>query len=226
MQILSSSNAWQQKDAALTNQKNAFLSEFEVDPLWVGARKQGKTTATVAFAGANPSTGKQADYTIYYGDTLSPSKQEKLKFAEASGWSNTPTSFSPLMETSFKIKVEDGENKEIHVLAFDSSNDEKKNYDKFIVSDNNTIHSSGVSSKDWGSVSLELEENKTAGFWFKFTATDPALEKETVMYRSAVTSGLIDGPEGFPERIRDQFDFFPPQDDDIALEKLDFQERI
>ncbi|MFT9596535.1 alkaline phosphatase family protein [Mesobacillus sp.] len=213
------SNAWQQKDAALTNQKNAFLSEFEVDPLWVAARKQGKTTATVAFAGANPSTGKQADYTIYYGDTWSPSKQEKLKFSEASGWSNTPKSFSPLMETSFKIKVEDSKNKEIYVFAYDSSNDETKNYDKFIVSDNKKIDKKGVSPKEWGSVSLELNENKPAGFSFKFTSTDSALEKEAVMYRSAVTSGLIDGPEGFPEQVRDRFGFFPPQDDDIALEK-------
>ncbi|WLR57198.1 alkaline phosphatase family protein [Mesobacillus subterraneus] len=213
------SNAWQQKGATLTNQKNAFLSEFEVEPLWVAARKQGKTTATVAFAGANPATGKQADYTIYYGDTLSPSKQEKLKFTEASGWSNTPKSYSPLMESSFNIKFEDSENKEIYILAFDSSNDEKKTYDKFIISENKTNHSSGVSSKDWESVGLELEEEKKAGFWLKFTSTDPALEKEALMYRSAVTSGLIEGPEGFHERIRDKFGFFPPQDDDIALDK-------
>jgi predicted AlkP superfamily phosphohydrolase/phosphomutase len=213
------SNAWQQKDAALTNQKNAFSSEFEVDPLWVNARKQGKTTATVAFAGANPSTGKQADYTIYYGDTLFPSKQERLKFSQASGWSNTPTSFSPLMETSFEIKVEDDKSKEIQVLAFDSSNDKTKNYDKFIVTENKKINQKEANLKDWGSVSLELDENKTAGFWFKFTSIDKKLENDAVMYRSAVTSGLIDGPEGFSDQIRDRFGFFPPQDDAIALEK-------
>jgi predicted AlkP superfamily phosphohydrolase/phosphomutase len=213
------SNAWQEKDAALTNQKNAFLSEFEVDPLWVAARKQGKKTATVAFAGANPSTGKQADYTIYYGNSLSPSKQEKLKFTKASDWSNTPKSFSPLMEASTKIKLEDGKSKEIHALAYDTTNDGKKNYDKFFVSDNKTIDQQGISSKDWGSVSLQVKENKTAGFWFKFTSIDPALDREAIMYRSEVTSGLIDGPEGFAEKIREKFGFFPPQDDDIALEK-------
>lgn len=213
------SNAWQQKNAAITNQKNAFFSEFEVDPLWVAAREQGKTTATVAFAGANPSIGKQADYTIYYGDTWSPSKQEKLQFSKASGWDRTPSSFSPLMEASFSIQVEDGKNKKLHVLAYDSTNDQKKDYDKFIVANNKTIDQRGVGPKEWGSVSLKVKESKTAGFWFKFTSTDPALDKEAVMYRSAVTSGLIDGPNGFPEKIREQFGFFPPQDDDIALEK-------
>ncbi|MBT2640534.1 alkaline phosphatase family protein [Bacillus sp. ISL-39] len=213
------SNAWQQKDAALTNQKNAFLSEFEVDPLWVTARKQGKTTAAVAFAGANPSIGKQADYTIYYGDTWSPSKQEKLKFSEASGWNNSPSSFSPLKETSFMIQVEDSKNKKIHVLAYDSTNDQEKNYDKFIVTSNKTIDHKGVSAKEWGSVSLQVKESKTAGFWFKFTSADPGLAKDAVMYRSEVTSGLIDGPQGFADLIRNKFGFFPPQDDDIALEK-------
>jgi predicted AlkP superfamily phosphohydrolase/phosphomutase len=213
------SNAWQQKNAAMTNQKNAFLSEFEVDPLWVAARKQGKTTATVAFAGANPSVGKQADYTIYYGDTWSPSKQEKLQFSEASGWSRTPSSFSPLMEASFLIQVEEGKNKEVYVLAYDSTNDQKKNYDKFIVANNKTNEHNGVSPKEWGSVSLKVKESKTAGFWFKFTSTDPSLDEEAVMYRSAVTSGLIDGPNGFPDKIREQFGFFPPQEDDIAFEK-------
>jgi predicted AlkP superfamily pyrophosphatase or phosphodiesterase len=212
------SNAWQQKDSLLTNQKSAFLSEFEVDPLWVAARKQGKTTATVAFAGANPSTGKQADYTIYYGDTWSSSKQEKLTFSEASDWSNKPESFSPLMEASFTVKVEDSKNKEFQILAFDTTNDQKKNYDRYIVSKNKSIDHGGVSTKDWGSVSFQIDEGKTAGFWFKFTSFDPALEKEAVMYRSQVTSGLMDGPKGFAQRIEDEFGFFPPQDDDIALD--------
>jgi predicted AlkP superfamily pyrophosphatase or phosphodiesterase len=212
------SNAWQQKDASLTNQKSAFLSEFEVDPLWVAAREQGKTTATVAFAGANPAIGKQADYTIYYGDTWSSSKQEKFRFSEASGWSNKPESFSPLMEASFTIKVEDSKHKEMQILAFDTTNDQKKNYDRYIVSDNKSIDHSGVNTKDWGSVSIQVDENQTAGFWFKFTSIDPALDKEAVMYRSQVTSGLIDGPNGFAARIKEEFGFFPPQDDDTALE--------
>lgn len=212
------SNAWQQKDAALTNQKNAFLSEFEVDPLWVAARKQGKTTAAVAFAGANPSIGKQADYTIYYGDTWSPSKQEKLKFSEATGWDKPPSSFSPLKEASFTIKVEDSKNKKMHVLAYDSTNDQKKNYDKFIVTSHKTTVHNGVSPKEWGSVTLQVKDSKTAGFWFMFTSADPGLAKDAVMYRSEVTSGQIDGPKGFADLIRHKFGFFPPQDDDIALE--------
>ncbi|RSD29074.1 alkaline phosphatase family protein [Mesobacillus subterraneus] len=213
------SNVWQEQDKALTNKQDAFHSQLEVDPLWVAAREQGKTTAAVAFAGANPSTGKQADYTVYYGDTWSPSNQEKFKFSNATGWENAPDSFSPLKEATFTIKVEDGKNQKIHVLALDKTDDQEENYDHFIVSEGKTMDAQEVRPDEWGSVTLKVKENQTAGFWYKFTSADPDLKKEAVMYRSAVTSGQIDGPDGFPDQIRGKFGFFPTQDDDEALEK-------
>jgi predicted AlkP superfamily phosphohydrolase/phosphomutase len=213
------SNVWQEKDAAMTNKKDAFLSELEVDPLWVAARKQGKTTATVAFAGANPATGKQADYTIYYGDTWSPSNQEKLKFTEASGWTNPPKSYSRLKESSFLIKVKNAKTQKIHVLAIDSSNDHKKNYDSFMITDNKAKIQKSVNRNGWGSLELKVQDKKTAGFWYKFTSTAESLEEDAIMYRTAVTSGLIEGPKGFSKDIKDRYGFFPPQQDDVALEK-------
>ncbi|CAM3799194.1 alkaline phosphatase family protein [Mesobacillus thioparans] len=213
------SNVWKQKDAAMTNKKDAFMSKLEVDPLWVSARKQGRTTATVAFAGANPALGKQADYTIYYGDTWSQSKQEKLQFSDASGWSDTPNSFSPLKESTFQIKVKEGENQKLHVLALDSTNDHKKNYDSFIVTDNKTAKNKAVKPDGWGSLELQIRKNRTSGCWYKFTSVDPSLDDGAVLYHSAVTSGVIDGPEGFSEQIKEKFGFFPPQDDDQALEE-------
>jgi predicted AlkP superfamily phosphohydrolase/phosphomutase len=213
------SNVWQEPDEGLTNKQDAFLSELEVDPLWVAARKQGKTTATVAFAGANPQTGKQADYTIYYGDTWSPSSQEKLTFTKATEWKNSPQSYSPLKESSFPIKVENGKNKTIYVLAYDSTDNKEVNYNQFIVSESKEVESNGVKNEAWGSVMLKVKEGKAAGFWHKLSSNDQKLETGAVMYRSAVTSGLIDGPDGFSEEIRDRFGFFPPQDDDKALEE-------
>ncbi|MCM3666222.1 alkaline phosphatase family protein [Mesobacillus subterraneus] len=213
------SNVWQEPDEGLTNKQDAFLSKLEVDPLWVAARKQGKTTATVAFAGANPQTGKQADYTIYYGDTWSPSSQEKLTFTEAIDWKHSPQSYSPLKESSFSIKVENGKNQTIHVLAYDSTNDQEVNYNQFIVAESKEADAKAVQNKSWGSVMLEVKEGKTAGFWFKLSLQDQKLENGALIYRSAVTSGLIDGPEGFSEEIRNRFGFFPPQDDDTALEE-------
>jgi predicted AlkP superfamily phosphohydrolase/phosphomutase len=215
------SNVWQEPDKALTIKQDAFMSKLDVDPLWIEAKKQGKTTATVAFAGANPKTGKQGDYTVYYGDTWSPSKEEKLRFTQAVHWKNTPHSYSPLKESSFLIKVKDGKDQTLHVLAYDSSNDHRENYNQFILSENKELKedTKGVKSDAWGSHSLTVQENQVAGFWFRFASGDPDLQNETKLYRTAVTSGEIDGPEGFRQTIREKFGVFPAQDDDIALEK-------
>ncbi|MEH7886322.1 alkaline phosphatase family protein [Bacillus sp. JJ1609] len=215
------SNVWQEPDKALTNKQDAFMSELDVNPLWVEAKKQGKTTATVAFAGANPKTGKQGDYTVYYGDTWAPSKEEKLKFTQAANWKNTPQSYSPLMESSFQIKVKDGKDQTLHVLGYDSSNDQRVNYNQFIISESKELETDtkGVKSEGWGSFSLKVQDKQVAGFWFRFAPRDQRLQNEIKMYRTAVTSGEIDGPEGFTEGIREKFGVFPAQDDDIALQK-------
>ncbi|MFS0638828.1 alkaline phosphatase family protein [Mesobacillus foraminis] len=215
------SNAWKEPNAALTSKENAFSSELEVDPLWVEARKQGKTTATVAFAGANPTTGKQGDYTIYYGDTWSPSSGETLKFRKASEWKNAPRTYSPLMESHFDIQIKNQKNHTFYVLAVDSTDDEKVNYDQFIVSERKEIHKESKKTKKgkWGSLTFTIKGNQAAGTWFRFAPKDPRLEEKVNMYRSGVTSGQIDGPKGFRENIRERFGVFPPQDDDRALEK-------
>ena len=215
------SNVWKQPDASITNQQDAFSSELEVNPLWVEAKKQGKTTATVAFAGANPQTGKQGDFTIYYGETWASSSEEEMEFKSGSNWKNAPKSYSSLKESAFRIKTEVGQELSFYVLAYDSTNDQQVNYDKFIVSQSKEAKKDdrGVNLGSWGDISLKLKDNQFAGFWFRFTPRDPKLETGAKLYRTAVTSGQIDGPEGFSEKIREQFGVFPTQDDDIALEE-------
>lgn len=215
------SNVWKEPDAALTNKEDAFSSELEVDPLWVEARKQGKTTATVAFAGANPQTGKQGDYSIYYGDTWSPSREEKLKFRKASDWKNAPKSYSPYKEANFQIQINKHKKIILYVLAYDSRDDQKENYEHFVVSESKNLHKDGkgVKKGSWGTISFKVKKGQIAGTWFRFAPEDSQLEKATPMYRSAVTSGQIDGPKGFAEKISERYGVFPPQDDDPALEK-------
>ncbi|OCA85838.1 hypothetical protein A8F94_13295 [Bacillus sp. FJAT-27225] len=215
------SNVWREPDKALTNKQDGFLSKLEVEPLWVQAKKQGKTTATVAFAGANPKAGKQGDYTIYYGDTLAPSKEETFTFDYASGWKGAPESFSKPKESDFSITTEDGKDVSFHVLAVDTTNDKKVNYDRVLVSNDKEVsrEDKPIDFGSMGSVGLTGKDHPPAGFWYRINPSDKQLKGEAKMYRSAVSSGLIDGPAGFSETITDRFGFFPPQDDDIALEK-------
>lgn len=215
------SNVWQQSGASLTNKKDAFLTRPEVDPIWLEAKQQGKTTATIAFPGAVPQKGKEADYTVYYGETWSPSNNDKLTFRKASNWRNTPKSFSPAKDSELHIEMKNEKNQTYFILAIDTTDDQKINYDKFIVSKKKELNQDdqAIKSGKWGSISIPVKEGETAGFWYRFSQGDEKLEKETEMYRTPVTSGRIDGPDHFKKEIKDRFGFFPVEADDTAFEK-------
>ena len=215
------SNHFHEPSTALDNEKSGFRAEIEVPPLWVEAKKQGKTTATVAFPGANPKEGKQGDYSIYFGETWSPSRLETLTFHTTTAWSQTPTSFSALKEAEFTIKMKKERNRRIYVLAIDSTNDQQQNYDTFVFSEDQKVDLDDFIVKDnqWGVLSLELKDQQSAGFWFKMKGENKDLNHPVNLYRTAVTSSLISGPKGFANEIDKKFGFYPVQDDDHALEK-------
>ncbi|QCJ41206.1 hypothetical protein FAY30_04445 [Bacillus sp. S3] len=215
------SNQWHELNKTVGNEDDGFQAKIQVPPLWTEARKQGKTTATIAFPGANPKDEKQGDYSIYYGKTWSPSNLESLTFKDAVNWIQPPNSFSPLKEAEFSIKMENKKNHLIHILAIDSTDDQKQNYDTFLLSEDKKAdqEDSMIEGKQWGSLSLDIKAQQAAGFWFKMKADNHDLNRPIQMYRTAVTSGLISGPKGFSDEIKKQFGFFPAQDDDTALEK-------
>lgn len=215
------SNHWHEPNKALYNDDSGFQAESQVPPLWVEARKQGKTTATIAFPGANPKEGKQGDYSIYFGKTWSPSNLESLTFTEATKWDLSPISFTPMKEAELSIKMENKKKQLIHILAIDSTNDQQPNYDTFVLSEDKKVDEddSIVKGNQWGSLSLQVTDQQTAGFWFKIKADNPDLTLPISLYRTEVISSLISGPEGFSDEITKEFGFYPAQDDDTALKK-------
>lgn len=217
------SNHWHEPNTTLDNEESGFQSEIQVSPLWIEASKQGKTTATIAFPGANLKEGQHGDYSIYSGETWSPSNLESLSFSyiKTAGWVNSPKSFSFLKETEFSIIMKNEKNRVIHILAIDSTDDQKQNYDTFIFSEDKKVdpNDSIVKGKQWGSLPLHIKDHQPAGFWFKFKVNDSELTLPVQMYRTAVTSSLISGPKGFSDEIEKEFGFYPAQDDDSALEK-------
>ncbi|PWW20553.1 type I phosphodiesterase/nucleotide pyrophosphatase [Cytobacillus oceanisediminis] len=212
------SNKWQDPHKELANGESAFHQPLDKSPLWKEAKKNGKTTATVLFPGSNPDAGSQADYAVYYGETWAESSLNKLNFKAADGGKHTEKSFSPLKEAKMKLPLQKAKNREINILAMDTTDDGKTNYDRFIFSDNRSAaqDDSVAQVNEWGSFPVEVDR-KSAGFWFKLK-TDPTLEKASI-YRTSVTSGLIKGPDGFKEEIISEFGFFPVQDDTKAFKK-------
>lgn len=215
------SNQWHDPEKKYQNKDDAFHTKVDVPPIWAEARQQGKTTAAVAFPGANPDEGNKADYSIYYGETWSPSSQESLVFKAATDWMDAPKSFSPLKETNIPLKIEKEKNKTIHLLALDTKDDQKQEYDTFILSEDKKVSKTDALTKgnNWGSLRIQVNGGEAAGFSFKLKANDPELKKAVPFYKTAVTSGIISGPAGFEEDITDQFGFFPVQDDDQALQE-------
>ncbi len=210
------SNKWKDADKEQQNIDAAFSSKLGVPAVWQKARKHGKTTATVAFAGANPAAEKQADYSVYYGETWAPSNLESLRFTKASGWKGAPESELPLKESQFRISIEGKRDHVVHILAVGTADD----YTTFIFSEDKQVDKDDeiVGRKEWGALPLEIEKGKNGGFWFKMKQADKEL-KDVQLYRTDVTSAVYDGPEGFANTITNRFGFFPAQDDSKALEK-------
>ncbi|MBS4197934.1 alkaline phosphatase family protein [Lederbergia citri] len=201
------SNEIHKPNKNLTNRDSAFFSPLDAEPVWSIARKAGKTTATVLFPGSNPEYGNEADYAVYYGDTWAESDFVSLDFK----------SEGSIKKVSFPLKLDKQDNRTVYIEAKRSGN--QKKYDTFYVSfEPNMKSAEKVYLNEWGSLSFPVKDKGLAGFSFKLKAKKPDLS-DAKLYRTAVTSAVIEGPSGFKKTINDNFSFFPVQDDDMALKK-------
>jgi predicted AlkP superfamily phosphohydrolase/phosphomutase len=213
------SNNLRKPGTKLSDKKSAFFSPLDAIPIWAEAKRQGKTTATVLFPGSNPEEGNQATYAIYYGTTWTASALDKLTFNRAVKWTQLPKSFSPVKETALSLKLEKSPNQKIYILAADSTDNGVVDYDTFYFStDKNGPLSEAVHLNEWGSISFPINTGHLAGFSFKLKEVDPSLTN-VKLYRTAITSAVVHGPQEFKDNVAKKFGYLPVQDDDQALEK-------
>ncbi|WP_316570256.1 alkaline phosphatase family protein [Neobacillus sp. YIM B06451] len=205
------SNEIHKPDKKLTNRDSAFFSPLDSEPVWSVARKKGKTTATILFPGSNPTFNYQADYAIYYGETWAESDLAKLDFHKTESKKSN-------QKASITLKMSKNDTRTIYIVAFKSTKGQKGNYDTFHVSlDPKMKDAQTVKLNKWGSLSFLTKTNELAGFSFKIKANKPDLS-DAKMYRTAVTSAIIEGPGDFKNDINRKFGYFPVQDDDEALD--------
>ncbi|GHH99682.1 alkaline phosphatase family protein [Neobacillus kokaensis] len=196
------SNELHKPNKKLTDSESAFYSGLDAKPLWSVVRKEGKKTATILFPGSNPKYGHQADYSIYYGNTLAESELISLGFKK-----NTKERQSAV----FPLKIGNGHNLKVYVTT--------ETPGEFYLSfDRNMQNKEKVSLDEWGSLSFQTHDKEMAGFAFKIKATKPDLS-DAKLYRTAVSSGVVKGPKHFKEDIYKHFGYFPIQEDDKALDK-------
>ncbi|WP_053365218.1 alkaline phosphatase family protein [Bacillus sp. FJAT-27245] len=202
------SNEIHKPDKKLTNMDSAFFSPLDSEPVWSVARKKGKTTATILFPGSNPKFKNHADYAIYYGETWAGSDLVDLDFRKTN---------SKNKKAVFPLKISKGDTRYIHLLAAKSKKGTEKFYDTFQVSLDPTMKDAEtVRANEWGSLSFMTKDKDLAGFSFKIK-TNKADLSDAKLYRTAVTSGNIEGPGDFKNDINSKFGYFPVQDDDEAL---------
>ena len=213
------SNHLRMPNMDLSTKKSAFFSPLDATPIWAEAREQGKTTATVLFPGSNPEEGNKATYAIYYGTTWAENALEPLKFKLPTQWTKLPKSFSPVKEATLTLKLKETSDQKIYILATDSTDNEKTDYDTFyFYTKKNGPLLDTVSENDWGSISIPINKDDLAGFSFKLKDVDPSLD-DSKLYRTSVTSAVVHGPEQFQQNIASKFGFLPVEYDDEALEK-------
>lgn len=198
-----------------------YTSAFDLpydnaQPIWQVVSQQGLKTAVLFWPGGDPRFKDQlADYTISYGERDAYSKLHKLTLAPAMTWVNPPDSFSPLLETQFVIKGDEGPIATIYVLAVDTTDDRAANADTFILSNKDqsvdptdlVLHSS-----EWGSLSFDSSIGQGADFIISnVSSSGLTLFQSDVNHIEAEPADLFSA-------LTSQFGFFPPAPDYYALE--------
>ena len=180
--------------------------EMAVEPVWRTAMRHGLRTAAVFWPGAGPDLPEQsalrqpfgpaqgraqdtADYTVAYGESYAPSAQHTITFTVASGWENTPRSFSPLQEGRLRItspsttlrrgsgqgsghRPEDALVSAINVLAVDSRDDGLANYDTFYLCRFKEIDEDSVPLVEGQWAPVTVSPHLRSGAYFKITASN------------------------------------------------------
>jgi 2',3'-cyclic-nucleotide 2'-phosphodiesterase (5'-nucleotidase family) len=108
----------------------------------------------------------------------------------ASGWTNTPASYSPAMEMRLRV-VDFGTDKYgLNAYIYDSTNDKKTNYNRvlFSFSKDGNAKVADLAKGQWGDVKVTVVggslAGKTAGFLVKVEELTPDLSKVRLLHTS------------------------------------------
>ncbi len=183
----------------------------EAEPLWVSGSKAGLMTATLFFPGATPNHPTQsADYTVGYGQRDAYSRQETLLLHPAVGWENSPSSYSPLLETEYQIpKV-----KRVYFLVVDQTDDRVVNYDSVYLSLEKVITSGSPLMRmgDWAPLLLLADVSAGADFLLQELTNDVLTFYHSGVYHNSAS------PRAMLAEINKKFGFYRQGGDSYALE--------
>jgi 2',3'-cyclic-nucleotide 2'-phosphodiesterase (5'-nucleotidase family) len=209
-------------DSSFNNSTSSFSNGvLQADTIGEAAERAGKKVVSIEWSGSSrtmtPMQGPVVDYRSFYsnrglwtnydvpgqpaGANAFNVQYQRNTLADASGWTNVPTSYSPAKQGTFDLGsyTSGGSpviaNDQYDFYVYDSTNDAKVDYDHVAVVPNAAGKDGSKSVADltrgqWADVKLLLANpaGKTAGFYVKSLKFDPNLAQFSLFFTSVARS--------------------------------------
>lgn len=215
-----------------------FEAPIEAETIWEAVHRAGKKVGAITFPGLDGTNSRRsADWGLLYTSSISKPKIVTLHRTDFTsewlppGWAPDAgsNSYSPLMKATLEWSfVVSGKpiSRDVTLIASDSTDDGKENYDGFSVEMNS--QEIALDANRWFPLSESLPNDGATwlfGSWSKILRFDPDLESVTVYW------GAVARNEAYPQSYREMIDssvgFWPsPPDDNFAKEWLAGREGV
>lgn len=192
---------------------HGLATEIEVETLVEAARRQGRRVGVVSFPTVdNTSSRRTADFGLAWTRPAAPSRIVTLTRADFRSewvpptWSTRPQrrpSFSPVMRARIDWRVPSAVRADIHILAYDTTDDRIANYDSYYVEfDDREL---APDARGWFAIARQTPAG-LYGSWSKVLRATPSLE--VTIYRGS-TSRTDAWPAAFRDLIDREAGFWP-----------------
>lgn len=192
---------------------HGLSAEIDVETLVEAARRQGKRVGVVPFPAVdNTSPRRTADFGLAWTRAAAPAAIVTLTRTDFRSewvpptWSTRPQrhpSFSPVMRARLEWRVAAIIRRDVHVVAYDTTDDRIANYDRYAIE----FEGSEVTpdARGWFAISRQTTDG-LYGSWSRILRATPTLE--VTLYRGA-TSRTDAWPPAFRELVDSEAGFWP-----------------
>ncbi len=193
---------------------------IDVETLVTAARRQGKRVGAVTFPTVDATSPERtADFGIVWKPSLTQAKIVKLTRNDFKRewvpptWTARPqrrASFSPVMRARVEWLVPKITRKDIDVVAYDTTDDARENYDTYAIETND--EELRTDANGWFAISQQTDSG-LAGSWSKILDANSSLD--VTLYW-----GAISRTNAYPDSYRDRLDrevgFWPGTPDEMS----------
>lgn len=236
----STNNTFFRTGDAFNNRTTGLSSGVLVaDTIAESTERAGKKVASIEWAGgsrtATPLQGPVVDYRNFYsnrglwtnwdvpgqpaGATAFGVQYQRYDLADAAGWTNVPTSYSPAKQGVFDLGANASviSNDQYDFYVYDSTNDSTMNYDHVLIvpnanGKNGSFAVANLMNGQWADVKLLLASpaGKTGGFFVKAMRFAPDLSQFSLFFTSVTRAIATCNGCGYPGDFEDDLNrLFP-----------------